>query len=493
MEYKAEKKIIIGKLIFETSLHIGSGEEDAWIDSPLVKTKEGIPFIPGTTIAGIFRQLAEENFKDNEKAVYELFGPIKKEEEEGGFNKASRLIFCDAFCDTYHSGYRNGVAINRNSLTSRKRALFSLETVDKPIFNFKLMIDNPQKEDMMITEPILAELQSGRVAIGADKSRGLGWVRASHLKYADINLTDLDNFVNYLINDEVEFKDLIITKNKTSGSSNYIEIEYTLTLEDVDSSLIVSSGVPGFTEDVDNALIRDKDGKFFIPGSSIKGPLRAQAERIVRLLAEKKDKACDPTDPNNPCSAKIKKKKERKEIKIDDIKNSSCLICNTFGNGYLASRVFFTDIYDDTSQTKQIIENVAIDRFTGGSLEAAKFNVEVATAVNLSGRIIMKNIEKWQAGLLVFLMRDWMMGDIRIGFGKMKGYGRCKINLKKIKLLWQDKNQWIKELSIPYNEYGFYKCAVLEKDLLKLDNYKNTLENLITALNDEVKKDEAIC
>ncbi|MGQ9569605.1 MAG: RAMP superfamily CRISPR-associated protein [Thermodesulfovibrionales bacterium] len=489
MEYKAERIIIAGKLGFETSLHIGSGEEGDWIDSTIIKTKKGKPFVPATTIAGVFRELAERNFSQGD--VEKLFGYVKKTGNNYTKSCASRLIFCDAFLSNESkSGYRNGVGIRRDSLTSREGALFSLETVEKPTFDFNLIIDNPCDGDMRILEPILAEFQSGRVAIGADKSRGLGWVKLSDLKYADIKPDNLDSFVDYLVDGKENLQTLTTNKARTEGKGNYTVIEYILTLEEMDASLIVSSGVPGFSEDADQTLVIDETtGKFFIPGSSIKGPLRSQAERIIRFLGNK-ESACDPTDSNGNCSAKVKEiKKQNKEIDLSTIKSCSCLICMTFGNGYLASKVFFTDAYDNAEQNTQFIDNVAIDRFTGGALEGAKFNTEVATKVNLKGKIILKDIEEWQAGLIAFLVRDWMMGDIRIGFGKMKGYGRCKVDLEKITLCWQDDN-WlkdkIKENNIDKN--GFYNRVVLEGNPENLTKYKSDLDKLTNQLKEKVKK-----
>jgi CRISPR-associated RAMP protein (TIGR02581 family) len=488
VDYKAARKIIRGTLTFETGLHIGSGDEGDWIDSTIIKTKDCKPFIPATTIAGIFRQLAEGNLPLDQ--VEKLLGYTKKKPDGTTENQASRLIFCDAFLSNESkSGYRNGVGIRRDSLTSREKALFSLETVEKPVFDFKLIIDNSQPEDMNIIEPILSEFQAGRVAIGGDKSRGLGWVRLSDLKYADIKPDNLDSFVAYLVDGKENFQDLTINKSRTDGDGSYIEMEYALTLEDMDASLIVSSDVPGFSidADADQTFVRDETtGKFFIPGSSIKGPFRSQAERIIRFFNHSyKFSACDPTDPENSCSTKIKKEKE--ENRVIDLQITSCPVCRIFGNGYLASRIFFTDVYDDTDQTEQIIDNVAIDRFTGGALEGAKFNTEVATRVNLKGRIILKDIEEWQAGLIAFVLRDWMMGDIRIGFGKMKGYGRCKVNLEKITLCWQDES-WLKGKLQESGKNGFYHYAVLEGASLNLERYKETLEELVKKLKDEVER-----
>jgi len=462
MKYKAERKIIAGKLKFSAGFHIGTGDADDWIDSTIVKTKDDKPFIPGTTLAGIFRNLAEEHISDK-KSISGLFGSTDNN------GSASRIIFCDSFSTgTPELWYRNGVGIKRDTLTARDKALFSLEIASRSEFDFRIIIDNPQEEDMNIIAPILAEMQSGRVVIGGDKSRGLGWATLSDLKHADIKLdaTEIDEFINYLVENKMSFQELKVDNLAKTGDgidANHIAIEYTLSLDDIDASLIVSSGIPGFSKDADNTVMRDgMKGEFFIPGSSIKGPIRAQAEKILRYLNKN---ACDPTDRDKSCSAKISKVKKGNNIdcsKKDIVEKYSCPICKIFGNGYLASKIFFTDAYETNEQKSQVIENVAIDRFTGGGLEGAKFNTEVATKVNLKGRIILKKLTQEQTALIAFTLRDWLEGDIRLGFGKMKGYGRCKIQLDKINLCAKDDNWLKKRIEDGWGKKGFYNTKVID-------------------------------
>jgi hypothetical protein len=77
-------------------------------------------------------------------------------------------------------------------------------------------------------------------------------------------------------------------------------------------------------------------------------------------------------------------------------------------------------------------EFVAIDRFTGGAAEERKFNARGLYAPAFRGRLRIRldrakaaGVEGWGWLWLVFLLRDWMEGDITFGFGAAKGYGAC--------------------------------------------------------------------
>ena len=53
--------IFQGKLVLQTALHIGGGTTDATTtDSPVVRTPDGMPYIPGSSFKGVFRSTVEK-------------------------------------------------------------------------------------------------------------------------------------------------------------------------------------------------------------------------------------------------------------------------------------------------------------------------------------------------------------------------------------------------------------------------------------------------
>ena len=188
----------------------------------------------------------------------------------------------------------------------------------------------------------------------------------------------------------------------------------------------------------------------YLPGSSLKGVIRAQGERIGRTLNEKA--VCNPfntklTDPdNNPspfglpgCSDAFEsiKKNKKREIFSYEAYQGSCPICTLFGSLYLAGRFNISDAYIDEKAELPLLELrdcVGIDRFTGGVVNGANFDFEVITSGEFHTAITITNFELWQISLLCFILRDFEDELIPLGMGSSRGLGRIKANVKSIQI-----------------------------------------------------------
>jgi CRISPR-associated RAMP protein (TIGR02581 family) len=179
----------------------------------------------------------------------------------------------------------------------------------------------------------------------------------------------------------------------------------------------------------------------YLPGSSLKGVLRAHCERLARTLQpdELSQKlypyrlSCDPLDDRFSCHRQWEKEKEkarkkkREAVKTDEIYRFSCFVCRLFGNTALASRLRVTDAYpsDVASVRTEERNGVAIDRVFG-SVAVGPFNYEVVTAGPFTFSIQLRNFTIAQLGLLALVLRDLEMQRIGIGFAKSRGLGRVK-------------------------------------------------------------------
>ncbi len=177
----------------------------------------------------------------------------------------------------------------------------------------------------------------------------------------------------------------------------------------------------------DHFPLRDTDGKIVLPPASLRGALRAQAERIIRTL---NPAAACSEDP--PCTA-IQAKSDTGDL---------CLACRLFGGPGWRTPIEFSPftplerngrVYEGDPHCQ---ENVAIDRFTGGVSGSAKFNTEAKYQPILEGRVTLDlaRIPPWGLGLLALTVRDFMEGDITLGFGAAKGYGGCTATIAGIEL-----------------------------------------------------------
>lgn len=184
---------------------------------------------------------------------------------------------------------------------------------------------------------------------------------------------------------------------------------------------------------------------FYVPGTSIRGPFRAQAERIIRTLlpgdAPPHLTACDPFEQDKEHHSQTLGCSNRLEGK-ERIYASACPACKLFGCAGLASRIIFKDA-DITNQDEYrsvYRDMIGIDRFTGGVHQksggggGANMRLHVLEHTKFSTKISVVNFELWQLGLLAYVFNDFFEGIVPIGYGKTKGFGLIKGNLTKITL-----------------------------------------------------------
>ncbi|KAB8145986.1 hypothetical protein F8S13_02600 [Chloroflexia bacterium SDU3-3] len=208
-------------------------------------------------------------------------------------------------------------------------------------------------------------------------------------------------------------------------------------------------------------------GKIYIPGPSLKGVVRAQAERICRsldseLLQQQKqhvrEEAFGKNEPliplaDNPLGkgteyqglADISYSSGRaiEEIKRDSttdytatVYRRSSFVSQIFGHTSLAGRVRFADAYDKDFKMEYIEERngVAIDRVYGSAIRGGLFNYEVVVGGSFRSQIHFENLTLAQLGLLGLALRDVADGRVGIGFGKSRGLGQVSVTFESMEL-----------------------------------------------------------
>lgn len=160
----------------------------------------------------------------------------------------------------------------------------------------------------------------------------------------------------------------------------------------------------------------------YIPGSSLRGVVRAHAERLLRTLDEKH--ACY-VEAKKFC-LRQKGLKEDKESANHPYKES-CYACKLFGNTEIASRVQMSDLYPaEDPLLRETRFGVAIDRITG-AVAVGPFDLEVVTDARFEGRIVLRNFTVGQLGLLGAALLDIADGLVALGHAKSRGLGRVCI------------------------------------------------------------------
>ena len=180
--------------------------------------------------------------------------------------------------------------------------------------------------------------------------------------------------------------------------------------------------------------------KWYIPGASVRGSWRSHLEERLRSLNPDKPTVCDPllgkeeTDPNRKvwesCSTVLVREENPRPKKAY---KGSCPVCRLFGSTAQASRISFSD-GQVTAGRGELVDNVAINRFTGAVISPFKSLALVDAAFTLDLRL--ENFELWQAGLLAILFGDLREKRVPLGFGKNKGWGEISAGATRIEVAY---------------------------------------------------------
>ncbi len=245
---------------------------------------------------------------------------------------------------------------------------------------------------------------------------------------------------------------------------------------------IGGSGMPA--RGTDSPILRDGYERPYIPGSSLKGALRAAVERILpslnghtacslfvpiksssedeQLHALMNAQCLTPLPENHQKKKAFRKLEESLGEEIQRSKNlqkavemllgeqagkidisqavaeahllmalekNLCDVCKAFGSPFMASSIYFHDapvVEDRWIGLTQVRDGVGIDRDSGRAKERIKYDYEIVppdTAFEFSMTIETGN-EK-ALGLAALALHELTQGNIPIGGIRSRGLGRC--------------------------------------------------------------------
>ncbi len=199
----------------------------------------------------------------------------------------------------------------------------------------------------------------------------------------------------------------------------------------------------------DLPVIKDPAGRPFIPGSSLKGVVRAHLERLLRALDRRPQLwACDPL--SNPCVPPSVKRdlveQWTQEGAFNDqqftkeILDRSCTTCKLFGSPWLAGRLAFKDAFLDARAMEgfaapltYIRDGVGIDRDLGAARRGIKYDFEaVIPGAVFRIEILGENLEDWEIGLLLTALQFWEDGFLPLGGKSTRGVGWGRLEWEEI-------------------------------------------------------------
>lgn len=404
----------------ETPLTVGNGEKDIMTDALVAKDCNGLPYIPGTSLAGVVRHslydngIACETFGSKGHGSQLIFSDALIIDETGTAVDGMQDISNSAFLRHFSNlPIRQHVRINDKGAAT-KHGKFDEQIVFKGTrFVFEIEQLAVQDNDSTITS-ILSHLKSPSFRIGGGTRCGFGEIKVIDVKYRKLNLAerqDLDLYISKSSSLSCKWEGFESKTIETECTDNWHEFELELKPTDF---FIFSSGLGD--DDVDNTPVIEsyicwdggtpvfKEQQNLIPATSVKGAI---AHRTIYHLNKLTGNFADTT--TNAIS-------ELPELFGSDDDNTPAR-----GN------ILLSDVFMKNTETK-IFNHVTIDRISGGAYGGHLFSEKVVIGnnecINLKITVNKKafenpNIKKAFTNTL----HDICNGLLPLGGATNKGYG----------------------------------------------------------------------
>ena len=427
----------IARIVLEadTPLAVGNGEKDIMTDALVAKDMNGLPYIPGTSIAGVIRHSLDDD-TDNEDSI---FGFHKGKKLAG-----SKIIFSDAvmigkdgkaldgiqsvdFSDDFYNHFANlpirqHVCINEFG-TAKGSGKFDGQVVYKGtrfVFEIELV---SKVDDGDLFNKIIDQLNYPTFRLGGGTHNGLGKIKVISVQQSSYHLKVKEQLDSYLSKSSCLRDEWKIDKVETKSLDREGWIKYEMVLkpvdfflfgsgmgdEDADDTQVVESIITWEKDKSDHEIEKPifKDKCILVPGSSVKGAL---AHRTAYYWNKEQERFADDD------FSKIKN--------IPNEAVNAIFGCGEDGNGNMLSGNFLIDDMLGEPAPSKIFNHVKIDRFAGGALAGALFTEKVTDARNLqfSLTILVKAEEKYRKAFELAL-NDLKNGLLPLGGSTNRGMG----------------------------------------------------------------------
>ena len=441
-----KRAILTGTLTTQTNFHLGSGQEspngkeekesddgsnDPGSINELCLDANNSPYIPASSLRGYLRGVIS-NESGLQEIENKLFGMARQKRgaEESGNSGIVRIYDARWKSTDYTKNLISRTSIDPVTGTAKHHHL-STHAIVPPQSIFKVVIEfDDANEDQINT--LLQALKTlspeNRGKLGKGKSTGQGEM---HWQQSSLKVLKEEKLKSWLNQSSIK-------PNNKGWQSNKATIEKKLEQFFIDYT--ISGEIKPFTSSLSNIkiylkanspiLVNDphavkhreqenenkkeastpdciymkRKGSAIIPGSTLKGWVRARCRRILLSISENSNETIADT-----------------------------MLEEIFGHTNQQSTLYFDDAEVEVNEDKHLHKQTfnAIDRFTGGVKPHALYNVEAIWPDDTFITHIHYQKEKlkgWMKLLLLYVIRDSMEGDLVLGWGKSKGYGRLTLS-----------------------------------------------------------------
>jgi len=390
----------------ETPIVVGSGNKELTTDRPVAKDANGLPYIPGTALAGVLRH-AIYDVTNNEKIIKELndiFGYQDEEEQENSLG--SRLALSSAHLLGKNGRVFDGLFLIPDNVNDVNYELISqfrelpvrqhirmshkgaADTINKGkfdeevlykgsrfIFEIEMKGIDGSKVDGNIWKQLLDVFRHPDFRIGGGSNRGFGRIKVIYIKHQIMNLKDDTQRIAYLDHsscleqvfegvshkpEETQFGKYAIYRLNLIPENFYLFSS--CAKSDIADMNPVKEKVIEWDEH-DNPTFSDE--LVLVPASSIKGAISHRvAFNYNKLVGNFADELFEK---GMPLSDYVGEKNIAVKALFGSASDYSEHESGQKGN------VLFSDVYRRNCQYKKL-DHVAIDRSTGGTIDGALFH-----------------------------------------------------------------------------------------------------------------------
>ncbi len=413
-------------------LAVGTGEKNVITDACVALDVNGLPYIPGTSVAGVLRHAMKSEDKN-------LWGFQERTEGHGSeiIVSEARVInskgqVMDGMCSTKgledpvlklyaalpirqhvrisHKGTAEGGAKFDNQIVPKgSRFCFEIEVLAK---------DNPADG---FAQSIIDCVNSDAFTLGSGTRNGYGQVKVVKAWHTELDLSQDNEREKYLsksasLGDAANWWGV---PGEAAGSSAAGTTVYKLNLKPRDFFLF-GSGMSSLDEDADMTPVMEKvidwtsdEGKVtdkvvVIPATSVKGALRHRT-------------AYHYNKKHNFFAT------EESVVKYDINSNTAVqqLFGYTDGKSQVKGKLIFSDVTLKDGWKTKILNHVSIDRFTGGAIDGALFSeLTVSCDSEFDLKIILDGtVDAEVEDALKAALEDVCNGMLPLGGGVNRGNG----------------------------------------------------------------------
>jgi CRISPR/Cas system CSM-associated protein Csm3 (group 7 of RAMP superfamily) len=388
--------VLKGTIELQSPMLIGSGENEN-SDIDVLVDSERNPFIPATSFVGVLKNYLSP-VEDIEKNNFKLFWGYSE-----GENTMQSILSCSdlQLSNLTEIVVREGVEIDMEKGIAEPKGKFDFEIVERGTqFNLKLEADYDDSNEVfikMMFETIKYELENTNIRVGAKTKSGLGKIILKNSDLFEYNFSNKDDVLNYF---KKAGTNHYSSKGKFDVKSNEFVIDAWFDLK----TSLISRSYSTNPEAPDSTHIKSLND-YIMPGIGLKGAISSRAERILNTKfadgrAELVYKSLFGFVDKN------KKEAKRSRVCIEET------------------------ILPKEKLVAELQNRIKIDRFTGGTIKGALFDSMPLFRKDKSVpekvikiKISIKDYEKYEAGLMLLVLKDLWTGDLPIGGEKNVGRG----------------------------------------------------------------------